>query len=863
LSIRIKAILALIVAVAVLAAALIVTSKTVILRSFETLEHSTSTFNIRQINSAFTDAFSRLYSTAGDWASWDDAYEFVVDRNHKFIEDNMSISGLSNLKINFMLFFNTDRQLSYAYAIDLADLKEIEISSDLIQTIRKHPNLLSDSLLNVGKAGIIMAGDVPVMIACRTILHNENKGPSRGTLIIGRFIDSVEIERLRASTHLPFSLHPITGPNAEPYSRIIRELCDTHEVALHPLNPETVIVYGKLNDILDKPVMLIRVSMHRDVYREGKKAVNYSIAWLIGIMILFTTLIVITLHFLVISRIGRLRKRLLEIQNKADPSLRFPSMGKDEIGVLANGANAMLKALEESQKSLLKSEEKYRILFREMLNGISLHEILCDDQGAPVDFRFLEVNPAFERLTGMGKEKVTGKKASEVFSHHDPEWLKKFGEVALTGKSAYFEQYSAWFGKDLEMAVFSPAKGFFVTTFTDITKRKEAEKEKERMHTQLFQAQKMQAIGELAGGVAHDFNNMLASILGSIELIKKKNNYDNPGLNKYIEIIGKSAQRMSELATKLLAFARKGNYQVVAVNVHETIEEVVRLLEHTVDKRIRLIESFNAEKPQVMGDPGQLLNAVLNLAINARDAMPNGGELEFRTDNTLLDEDYISARGLNVVAGTFLKISVRDTGIGIDASIRERIFEPFFTTKKIGKGTGLGLASVFGTIASHNGGIEVLSQKGSGTTFILYLPSVQVTEGEGGITVHPDIPRGTGTILIIDDEEDILFVTHELLKQIGYSVIVCSNAREGVEYFRRNADGIDLVLLDMIMPAMSGYDCFLELKKIQAEVTVLICSGYALNGDARKVLDAGACGYVQKPYDISTLARAVFEAINT
>jgi len=394
-----------------------------------------------------------------------------------------------------------------------------------------------------------------------------------------------------------------------------------------------------------------------------------------------------------------------------------------------------------------------------------------------------------------------------------------------------------------------------VGTHTDISQQKEIEE-------RLLHSEKMEAIGQLAGGIAHDFNNQLSSIVGYIELLHE-GVHDRPELEKYTDNIMRATKRASDLTTQLLAFARKGKYQSVPVDVHSTIREVISLLQHSIDKRIVLKTHFHASPPYILGDPTQLQNALLNLALNARDAMPKGGELSFATSIVILDKQFCKQSSFELRPGDYLKIEVTDSGWGMDQKTQKHIFEPFFTTKPDGKGTGMGMAAVYGTVKNHKGAIEVHSKTGKGTTIQLYFPH---------ITSKPDrkqqaderikLSKGSTHILVIDDEEMIRDVGSVMLNSLGYKASLCSNGAEAIEFFKNAWQDIDLVILDMVMPRMSGMETFLELKKINPHVKAILSSGYGADSEVQKILNAGVRGFIQKPFHRKDLSEKIAEVLD-
>ncbi len=397
-------------------------------------------------------------------------------------------------------------------------------------------------------------------------------------------------------------------------------------------------------------------------------------------------------------------------------------------------------------------------------------------------------------------------------------------------------------------------------TITDISDQKRMEQEKKQIESQLFQAHKMEAIGQLAGGVAHDFNNMLAGIMGNAEILAMKLS-NEPALLGLVERIISSSEHAAILTKQLLSFSRKGKYQMIPVNIHKIIGEVVSILSNTVDRKIRIKQFLKAGQYTILGDPTQLQNAFLNLGLNARDAMPQGGELIFSTELAELDKNYLNAHHYKLEPGRYLQISVTDTGTGIDQNTKEHLFEPFFTTKEPGKGTGLGLASVYGIVKNHSGSIEVYSELGHGTTMKIYLPVTEAEVEEIGPATEYQDNTGTERILLVDDEEMIRVMASQILAGLGYKVKTCQDGQEAVEYYRENHQQIDLVILDMIMPQLNGREAFAEMKKINPDIKALLSSGFSADGEAQEILKEGVKDFVQKPFRIAELMSKVRKAL--
>jgi signal transduction histidine kinase/CheY-like chemotaxis protein len=393
----------------------------------------------------------------------------------------------------------------------------------------------------------------------------------------------------------------------------------------------------------------------------------------------------------------------------------------------------------------------------------------------------------------------------------------------------------------------------------DILRRKKAEEALLESEAKLRHTEKMGALGQLAGGIAHDFNNQLSGVVGYADLLLEE--LEDADHRSFVDGIKKSALRSADLTAQLLAFSRRGKFLSVAVNMHDLIENVVTMLSHSIDKRIQLMTILKAEHYHVKGDPNQLQNAFLNVALNARDAMPAGGTLSFISECIELDKKITDAHSYHIPAGPYLSIYIKDTGCGMSQEIRDHIFEPFFTTKPVGQGTGMGLASTYGTIKSHQGFISVQSESDAGTIVTIYLPLTAKQAPPAPQPLRKDNLKKLGRILLIDDEPIIQKTTTHTLERMGYKVEVCCNGRVGVDFFKKDPDQIDLVLLDMMMPEMNGQQTYAALKQIKPNVKVIITSGYNVEGEVRDLLDQGALDYIAKPYSKDQLAAVLDKAL--
>jgi signal transduction histidine kinase/ActR/RegA family two-component response regulator len=401
-------------------------------------------------------------------------------------------------------------------------------------------------------------------------------------------------------------------------------------------------------------------------------------------------------------------------------------------------------------------------------------------------------------------------------------------------------------------------KGIYEFEFLSDSIRDVMERD-EQLKEQLFQAQKLEAIGTLAGGIAHDFNNMLQGILGYAAYLKMKVPADDP-MYEPLSVIEHSAERAADLTKKLLGFARKGKYIIEPLNMNTVVENVITITARTFDRKIKTETALNPGLWTIEGDKRQLEHVILNLCLNSRDAMPEGGILSIETFNTEITKETKPYRHMK--EGKYAVIKVIDTGTGMDEETLKRIFEPFFTTKEVGKGTGMGLPMAYGVVKNHNGFIEVDSAPGKGSAFTIYLPAIG-EKAEREIEIAKPLHKGKGGILVIDDEEITRNVARDILHELGYDVLLASGGKEGIKIYADKKDVIDLVILDMIMPEMGGKETFKKLKEINPDVKILISSGYGQDSLPEQVMDDGEAGFIQKPYNINEIAAIIKEVLYT
>ncbi len=504
------------------------------------------------------------------------------------------------------------------------------------------------------------------------------------------------------------------------------------------------------------------------------------------------------------------------------------------------------------ESDLINSERKYRTLFEESQDVI----FIADAQG-----NLLDINRAGVRLFGYDTLDEIRKVKATLDIYDDPGEGKKMADAIIRSGRLKDYEIALKTRNDKPVIVLITAQaerdsnGLIVGyrgNMRDISERKQLEE-------RFIQAQKMESIGLLAGGIAHDFNNILGGILGYASWLKTNINRDHPFFRP-VDTIEKSASRAAELTAQLLAFARGGKYDIRPSSLNSVISESMKILAGTLDKSI-VIETFlNESLPTVEIDVGQIQQVLMNLCVNSRDAMPNGGRLTIQSSVTCLSETDVRNQP-DAKPGWFAILSVSDTGVGMDDSVKQRIFEPFFTTKEKGKGTGLGLSMVYGVVKNHGGFINVYSEAGEGATFKVYLPlsgKPEVLESASEM----ELAGGHEAILVIDDEEAIRELAADILESYGYRVHLAVDGEEGAAVFRKEASRFDLVILDMVMPKQGGRETFLELKKVDPAVRVLFSTGYSQNEKVNEILALGVKGFIQKPYQLKELLAKVRDILD-
>jgi PAS domain S-box-containing protein len=576
---------------------------------------------------------------------------------------------------------------------------------------------------------------------------------------------------------------------------------------------------------------------------------------MIILVLMITLAAIIIINFLILGR--SLAKPIIKLQQDIEKIGRgnldhvVHSASTDEIGELAADFNGMTSNLKKLHQSIKESNERYHSLFNDALDMIHI----LDDDG-----RIIDANPAEMSTLGYTEEEFIGKHLSDIIHPKHKDTAQSYFQKVLDGENIeiYETALLTKTGETIHVEVNAVPKiagsQGIREVLRNITERK-------RLERQLLHAQKMEAIGNLAGGVAHDFNNMLGVILGHAELMltemkPEDSNYEN------LEEVLKAAQRSADLTRQLLAFARKQTIEPMVLDLNDTVDGMLKMLKRLIGEDIELIWRPEANIWPVKMDPAQLDQILANLCVNARDAIADVGRVTIETGNMMLDQAYCTNH-LGFEPGQYVMLAVSDNGSGMDKEIVDKIFEPFFTTKKSGKGSGLGLSTVYGIVKQNGGFINVYSEPGQGTTFKIYIRTHEGVDHKEVSMAAVDSSLGKGeTILLVEDEQGLLTMGQKMLRKLKYSVLTAACPHEAMALAKKNSDKIHLLITDVIMPKMSGKELAERIKAFNPNIKVLYMSGYTANVIAHHgVLDRGV-HFIAKPFSITSLSTNIRKVMN-
>ena len=617
-----------------------------------------------------------------------------------------------------------------------------------------------------------------------------------------------------------------------------------------------------------RPYMYVRAGITvSSILERTRKDFLFGMGSIVAAAILILLSSILLSKRFVLDKVAALMEATERI-SRGDLNARVPEIvSGGELGELGDAFDKMARRLQEADterqgavKELLESETRYHSIFNHGADGIV---IIDPDTETPVDFN----QQACAQL-GYTREEFGGLRIPDIDLLEDPEEAR--AHIRKIMNAGYDEFETVHRTKDGERRnvhvkaqyVLVGGKPLYHCIWRDITDQKRAETEKEKLQAQLQQAMKMEAVGRLAGGVAHDFNNLMTVITGYSELLLQKVGKESP-MHGEVEEIRRAGERAASLTQQLLAFSRKQIIEPKVVHLDHLVAEMHKMLGRLLGENIELQAITGKSLGSVKVDPGQFQQILMNLAVNARDAMPDGGKIVIETANVELDAAYCAVHPY-VNPGRFVMLAVSDTGQGMSEEVKAHIFEPFFTTKETGKGTGLGLATTYGAVHQAGGSIEVYSEVGIGTTFKIYLPRVEEETAKPVKNDRPTaLPGGTETVLLVEDEDIVRNLCVQILERLGYKVLQARNGDEAIAMAQGNGERIDLLLTDVVMPGMNGAELATQVVLRHPETKVLFTSGYTDDTITRHGILEEGVSFIGKPYTPLTLARKVREVLDT
>lgn len=827
-------------------------------KNIENMKEEKVQTSIRYILNNISSEISTLDTVTADWSAWNDSYEFVVDLNKKFIDDNLIDESFRRLKVNLIIFLNNDNKIVFSKVFDLENDKELPLPKGINDLFTTNTELFYFKTVDDSKNGIILTREYPLLLAAHPILTSDKKGPSRGALIMARFLNSQILNRISEEIKAPVTIQRLDTPLST-YAISISLIAQEKDIIVRQTNKQFVSGYTVVRDIFKNPILLLNVDIPHTAFKKQQTFLSQLIFYILIIGVVFGLITLLIIEKLVLSRLFHLSSEVDNIGESSNLSARVSISGKDELANLSAKINKTLDALEESNKVIYEDERK----FRESIENVGLIVVGIDAEGKinlfnkeaqfTSDYTAKEVMqkpylPTFfapEQIDMINEYMITA--ADQGFFNQDFEcfWITKSGERRTVVWNYIFVKDSN--GNNNGIIGFG----------RDITERKKLEEE-------LFKMRNIDSLGIFAGGIAHDFNNLLMGILGNISVAKMRT-IDIPSTSKILGEAEKAILHAKDLTQQLLTFSRGGIPVKKRVSIIELIKESIEFILR--GSKVRGEFKFPAHPLHVYIDEGQINQVITNLTVNAVQAMPDGGTISVSCENIIVGRQHI----LPLSEGHYVKISIKDQGIGISPENLQKIFDPYFTTKA--DGNGLGLSTAYSIIKHHNGYITAESRLGVGTKFCIYLPAA----GKEEIITQPEkapveekikhIPKkGQGRILVMDDEEIVRNVSGLMLKELGYEAEFAKDGKEAIQIFERavlSNKPFDAVIMDLTIPGgMGGKECIKILTQIDSNVKAIVSSGYSIDEVLSDYKEYGFSGVVTKPYKLDELNEILYTVLS-
>lgn len=1099
----------------------------IVLRGFQKIEDERARSNVERAVRAIERRASMLLASVKDWSMWDDMYKFISGTYPEFARENIVPVSFANLGVDVVIGVDDDGRILWSGEKRGGDIVPLEPSSELIQQIQNHGPLSRFDHTAGFHAGAIQTERGVYLIAVRPVRNSAGEGPGRGALLMGRRMDEAFVAEVAADLKMPVSLHPLSAPSRPD---LTEQQNPRRDAVARVSGTDTVEGWAAIRGTDGEPVAWVRVDTSRAIHRHGIRTFAlFAVTLLIGSAVFVAgAMRLLRRHVLVpVETLKAQTDRLIDDPNAA-VVLALPD-ASDELKALAEHVNNLVRREREARAEIEAGQQRYARMFHALIFGYALHELVFDNEGRAVDYRFIEVNPAFERLTGLRAADVVGRTAREVLPSLDASWIERYSRVAETGEPASFEEWSdalkkyfavsayrtapgqfavifddstaryesdkrirallqesnearlalqktlederrahealdesrsryrelfenmpsavshcrmlyengkpvdfitlnvnpafyrimklgnvvgrragdvipgiqtsnpelfeqldrvvrtgtpatfevyiAALGIWLFVAAHRPAEGEFVAVFNDITERKQSEQQhrlqsaaleaaanpmvitnregtiewvnpaftagtgytleeakgrnpnelvnsgqqsrefyedmwqtilaggvwhgelvnrrkngslfteemtitpvrgdsgqienfvavkqdvtgRKEAEARLYRAQRVESVGRLASGIAHDINNILTPVLMAPPILREA--IQDPSVLSLVDAIEISAKRGAAIVKQLLAFGRGTTHERAPVSLRALVKDMSRIIEETFPKNIRLNVSLPDDVALVTGDATQIHQVLMNLCLNARDAMPDGGTLSVSVDALDVSED-LARLHTDAHAGRHVRIRISDTGTGIAPEHLDHIFEPFYSTKPIGEGTGLGLPTVLSIVRGHEGFLDVESQPGRGTTMTVYLPQSRELSEAAATGPSPVYPRGHGElILIVDDEPQVRTVMEHALMAHGYRCQQAGNGEDALRALAAKPGEARVVITDLMMPEMDGPALVGRLRKEYPSLPVIAISGVLDHRELLHRSKADADVFLHKPYDMGDLLMALRQVL--
>ncbi len=795
-----------------------------ILPGFSKLERQEAATDVVRCKRAIEQDVRQVVKMSSDWAVWDDLYKYVVDRNEAFATSNFQWNTLPTTGIHLIYVINTSGQIVYSGAVDPMTLKKIKVRQLPAAVFPPGHYLLASSDSHAARSGILLTDTGPLLLTSHAILKSNGEGPSHGTLLFGRFLSKAIIKELAEQTRIDFTVSdPLTSQFSEEEMNLVRDL-EKKEDITKIVNTNTLQAFGLMNDFGGRPALLITATLPRPIMQQGRLTARYSS------IVLLSAVGLIIFSSIVISAI-----------------LQSQSHRRQEL----------VEALVEQRTNELRlSEERTQALSDATFEAIFLSENgICFEQNRTAGFMF-----------GYTAAEAKGRRISAWFAHEDRAMVEK--HVSENREKPYEVTALRKDGDTFPARVQARTITYHeqtvhVTALRDISEEKKAEAEQRALEDKLRRSQKMESLGLMASGVAHDLNNILSGIVSYPELILMNLPEESP-LRQPIQQIRKSGKRAAEVVDDLLTLAR-GASSTREINCLNTIvEEYMESPEffklQSEHGNVRFSKDLDPELLNLSCSAIHVKKCVMNLVTNAAEAIEDLGEIVISTRNHF--RETTSEGQMEMQPGEYTVLSIADTGPGIPQENLGRIFEPFYSRKVIGRsGTGLGLAIAWNTVQDHGGTIRVDSGS-KGTTFELYFPATR--EGSTPLAESIDIEQYKGhgeKILVVDDDEGQRTIAVQILQLLNYTPYAVENGERAVLYL--SEEKVDLVILDMIMdPGMNGCETYQRILELHPGQKAIVTSGFSESGDVKRTLHMGAGGFIKKPYLISRIALVIRDILH-